>query len=190
MKIYFFICLLVLLSIAQFNITAQTVDIKIFIRNPCNNSIRKLDFFQIEKDSHVLIYNSDIDSTLKLTNTGNYILKSQYIAGLVKIKIDSFGIFRDTLIQSNVNKVFTIHKKPSFLGWICCDNKCNGYQIGYYQNGNKKVEGLFKAGKAIGEIKYFNEDGGLSYIEYYNKNGRLIHTKHLRGNVSDVLISK
>jgi hypothetical protein len=155
----------------------QSIEVKIYLLDSCKNSVKKLELFELKKNAQTFIFNSDIDSSLILKDTGIYYLQSQYVAGKVELKIFNYGQYTDTLVQSNVIEIFTIHQKPSKRDWLCCDKKCNGFQIGYYQNGNKRVEGNFKEGKPIGELKFYKENGGLSYIENYNKRGKFINRK-------------
>ncbi len=153
---------------------SQNIIVKLYLHDSCNDSVLPLDFYQLTKNDSTIIFNSDIDSfPLSLVDTGNYILNSQYISGEVNLNIDSYGIFTDTLELTNVNEILTIHSKPSTRCWICCYTKCNGYQVGYYNNGNKRVEGLFKKGKPIEKLTFYNINGKITHIEYYNKRGKL-----------------
>lgn len=156
---------------------SQTIEVKIYVLDSCSNSVKKLELFELKKNSQTFIFNSDIDSSLILKDTGVYFLQSQYVSGKVELKVTKFGQYIDTLVQSNVIETLTIHQKPSYRGWLCCDKKCEGFQIGYYQNGNKRVEGTFHEGKPIGELKFYNENGEPSFIEYYNKRGKFINRK-------------
>ena len=47
---------------------------------------------------------------------------------------------------------------------------CNGLITDYYKNGNKRIEGRFKNGKAR-KLKYYNEQGLLEKTERINKQG-------------------
>jgi hypothetical protein len=109
-----------------------------------------------------------------LNDTGYYKLILAEVENNTIIHIDKFGIIKDTLKKVDIYYGFTIDKKPSFKGWFCCDQKCNGSKIDYYNNGNKRIEGSFKNGKAVGDLRYYDKSGKLERIEKYNNNGELI----------------
>lgn len=68
--------------------------------------------------------------------------------------------------------------------WVYCGRKADGLKTDYYVNGNKRVEGKFKNGKPIGEVKYYDTTGKLNYIEYYTKRGKEIKAERIKADGS------
>lgn len=161
-----------LLSIVNITLKSQIIELRLYIKDSCTNSVQALNYYEIEKDT--FYYFSSGNNFVFLPDTGLYKLNSQYISGEIELKINNKKIFIDTLKKIDVYEVITVDQHPFFKGWLCCNKKCNGYRVGYYCNGNKRIEGTFKRGQPIGELKYYNEDGTLLYIAYYNKRGKYI----------------
>ena len=59
--------------------------------------------------------------------------------------------------------------------YLSCDKICEGKEIDYYSNGNKRLEGVFENGKPS-EIKFYRENGTLESQEIY-KLGTLNKTR-------------
>ena len=143
----------------------------------CDNLIKRLDIYFLWNDS---IFISSLDTVpILLPDTGYYKLQTSYTdpQDTVSVYISEYGLNSDTIIIESISNIIAVLHGPQIKGWYCCDKKCNGYQIDYYNNGNKRIEGYFKKGKAIGEIKYYNADGTLSTILYYNKRGKYLRRK-------------
>jgi hypothetical protein len=62
-------------------------------------------------------------------------------------------------------------RRPNW-GYLCCDNLCEGYNVDYFDNGKKKMEGNFKAGLPLGPLVFYNADGKVREIHHYDKNGK------------------
>ena len=62
---------------------------------------------------------------------------------------------------------------PDLIGYCCCQVKCEGEQVEYDSNGNKRIEGCFKEGIQQGELKIYYLGGELKQVDKYNKKGRL-----------------
>lgn len=67
---------------------------------------------------------------------------------------------------------------PTDLGFFKCDQICNGIQRDFYSNGNLRMEGEFKNGIPVKEIKKYNESGDLVEIELYRRNGTYKKSKY------------
>jgi len=65
-------------------------------------------------------------------------------------------------------------------GWLYCGKPCEDYKIDYYDNGQKMMEGKFKKGKPVDNLKFYNASGKLKYIEYYNKRGKKIKSEQVK----------
>lgn len=163
--------LLVILFFSSTSIIGQNIYFLLY--GKCSNgSVFPIEIYVLEKDS---IKFSSWDSTcLVLPDTGVYNLNLK--KEKIPIYINKIGLNTDTISFNPIEEYLEQHPQPDFY-WFCCSEKCSGYQIDYYNNGNIRVEGLFKKGKAIGEIKYYNVNGTLSTILYYNKRGKYLRRK-------------
>jgi len=82
-------------------------------------------------------------------------------------------------------RAFYKNGKP-YLECMYKENQRDGFCIASFENGKMEMDAFYKEGSRHGEWKFFNPDGGLSYILKYD-NGRLlnpsvldsIHTKRL-----------
>tara|TARA_R110000744_G_scaffold380129_1_gene499883 strand:+ start:829 stop:1407 length:579 start_codon:yes stop_codon:yes gene_type:complete len=67
---------------------------------------------------------------------------------------------------------------PTDLGFYNCDEVCDGLQQDFYANGKLRIEGEFKNGIPVKEIKKYNESGDLVEIELYRRNGTYRKSKY------------
>ena len=123
----------------------------------------------------------DTTGFLLLKDTGTYVLtyaieKIDSTQLGKKYHIKSIEDFSDTLRIPSINACFEPTSHPNFIGYCCCDNKCEGVQIDYYENGNKRIEGSFKGGIPIGRLKFYHMNGKLSMVKKYNKQGKFRKT--------------
>jgi uncharacterized protein len=59
-----------------------------------------------------------------------------------------------------------------------------GSFVGYFQNGNLSIEGLFDNGKRNGEWKYYNDDGSLKKVREYHSDEVISDTRYdSEGNI-------
>lgn len=81
---------------------------------------------------------------------------------------------KDTIIS--IHQIDKFHKGNSVNfeeGYFNCDKLCNGETIAYYDNGEKRLEGVFKDGVPIGKLIFYKKDGSVCKVEKYNKKGYL-----------------
>jgi hypothetical protein len=167
------------LLIACFCSFAQ-VEFRLYGYSPCLKEVRRIDFFGLEKND-VTISAKDTAGVLLLKDTGIYVLS--YALERIdstqlgkKYHIKSFGNFSDTLHLLSIEPCLEPISHPRFIGYCCCDKKCEGAIVDYYKNGNKRIEGFFKSGTPIGRLKFYHPNGKLSMIKKYSKKGRLVKT--------------
>jgi len=76
--------------------------------------------------------------------------------------------------------------------YLNCDKICNGLEIDFYSNGNKRIEGNFKNGKPI-KISFFRKEGTIEREEFYNVGDfRSKKTNHFneKGDLIEYVIRK
>jgi hypothetical protein len=157
---------------------SQEIKYRCYLKSQCNADIKELKIYQLNKGSFNY-FSENRGSIAILSDTGMYVLKSSELAieGDSMLVHIGYGINIDTVKQRDIIDVVFIDSKPlkgmsQGGGWLCCGKPCNGYKADYYNNGQKLIEGKFKNGKPVGELKFYNQRGQLKYIEYYNKRGR------------------
>jgi hypothetical protein len=67
---------------------------------------------------------------------------------------------------------------PTDLGFYNCDKVCDGLQQDFYANGKMRMEGEFKNGIPVKEIKKYNQSGDLVEIMLYRRNGTFKKSKY------------
>jgi hypothetical protein len=82
----------------------------------------------------------------------------------------------DTMLIRKIYECLEPVSHPGFIGYCCCDDKCNGYQEDYYDNGKLRMDGNFKDGIPYGEVKTYHRSGKVKEIISYNKKGKLRRT--------------
>ncbi len=152
----------------------------------CQNSEKeKLNLtFINECSNEKIIPEFDIDSSQDFFNyrlITVYLKRGEWISQFsTTLKTNKDTIVVPKILFSSGNELHSKH-----WTYLNCDKVCDGIETGFYSNGNKRLEGIFKNGKPI-EIKDFRPNGKLltqTYYEnltlnyervnYFNENGEL-----------------
>jgi len=150
---------------------------KLFAYSPCSNEVREIKYFGLKKGNES--FNAiDTSGVVILKDTGVYVLS--YALDKVgdsqlgeKYYLKSPGNFSDTLRLLKITPCIETSTRTAFSGYCCCDKKCEGRQIDYYENGNKRIEGKFVGGKPVGKLIFYDPKGGsVREVHKYNKKGR------------------
>jgi hypothetical protein len=130
-------------------------------------------------------------------------IKFDTITGLKNGRVITYYIKRgnwisqaltSTIINRKKTDTITVPKILFSLGnevnskrWIYlnCENPCNGIEVDFFKNGNKRIEGKFDKGKPI-ELKKYRENGKIfshafyknleinfKQINYFKQNGEI-----------------
>lgn len=167
-SIKFLVVVLVILGSQSYS---QSITYNLILFDSCTSEYSNALLYSLEKGR--LSYSiSDTIGTIKLDSIGHYTLKSDLRSINRRISIDRGANF-DTLSTWRIQKYLAPGLHPEFIGYYCCDEKCDGFQQDFYQNGNVRVEGRFKKGLVRGEIKFYNPDGSISLIRIYDNKGNL-----------------
>lgn len=165
---------------------SQEIHFKCYLKSICSEDITELKEYTLNKQGF-FFSSLNNGSTATLPDTGYYVLKSSMIAteGDSLVIYIGTGINIDTVKKRDLIDVVFIDSKPlkgmsQGGGWLYCNKPCEGYKVDYYNNGKKMMEGKFKKGKPVGDLKFYNEKGKLKYIEYYNKRGKKIRGERIK----------
>ncbi len=155
---------------------AQEISFELFIKDNCNDTIRKVPFFNLRKNG-IDFYPKNNDGVVILKEKGNYELSTIYSDDIKKYNFKNFAVVGDTINMPLIKQCLEPTSNPSFVGYCCCNAECEGEKVDYYANGNKRLEGYFEKGKPIGKLKMYYPDGTLKQLDRYNKKGKLIQSK-------------
>ncbi len=163
---------LVITIITAFSINlvfSQELKFKLYGLNPCTGHIEIVNFYSLKKDNNIYMP-KDSTGVCILPEKGTYSLLFQ------EGKIYNFSearLYLDTLKLPVITFCYEPITHPSFSGYCCCGSPCEGTQVDYYTNGGKRIEGFFKNGKPIGNLKFYYPDGKIKQLEKYSGKGKL-----------------
>ena len=158
----------------------QNIRLNVITFNPCDSTFdNELLIHLVKGDKKFEI--ADTLGTIYLTEPGAYKLKF-FFPGIyrttdsVKLVTIHAGQNYDTLTRSTIMDGAIVAcilplPKPSW-NYQCCDKPCEGYNVDYFDNGRKKVEGTFKMGIPIGQLIFYNPDGTKKEIHHFDKAGK------------------
>lgn len=162
---------------------AQSYQFRLFGFNPCNGKIELQPFYDLKKGD-LIISPRDTSGVCYIEEAGVYELihilsfYSSVKDNPIKIVIDSTKkLYSDTLRLDAIMKCCGAPTIDPWSGFCNCGIPCEGYKVDYYMNGNKRIEGHFKKGNAIGKLFYYKSDGSIKCIEKHNRKGRLLNTR-------------
>ena len=181
-----------LLAILIFGITIQIhsqIQVKLFFYNECENKIEKLEYDLFDLKTEKEYYSKN--SIANVDSVGTFIMSAALInEDFVKsfsktIEIKENKKYIDTLSIPRILFTTKTALHSDYWNYFNCNKLCNGKEIDFYPNGNKRLEGIFKNGKPL-NIIYFRENGtkesgefynygenSVKRLEYYNENGEL-----------------
>jgi len=179
--------LLTITILLTFNIVFSQTMLDFSVMNNCSEnkveeyeiSLSSLDF-----DKEIKDYWIDKDSLVTIEK-GIYLIFISIVEGDY---VKSYGVTRDFkadsiyLMQMELPRIMRKRTRelhyPTDLGFYNCDEVCNGLQKDFYSNGKIRMEGEFKNGVPVKELKKYNENGELVEIELYRKDGTYRKSKY------------
>ena len=146
------------------------------IKNLCSQKVEYRVLYHLEKSGEKYFKITDSIGTMILPEPGEYRLIAEF-DGIDENVTLKKGVNIDTLYTKKIYECYEPVSHPSFFGYCCCENVCNGQQKDYYNDGTLRIEGNFKNGKPIGKVKVYHPNGIIKEIRIYNKKGDLRRTK-------------
>ena len=166
----FFICLLI--TSVDANAQQKTMKFELYLFDYCADTVGRIGFYTLTKDG-VNYYPNENSGIVYLSDIGSYKLSTIYLDDPLTYEIKKVENVLDTLTSATVYLALeppTSH--PDFIGYFCCDHKCEGEKTDYYSNGSKRLEGCFKDGKPLGDLKIYYPNGMLKQLDKYSKRGK------------------
>jgi hypothetical protein len=132
----------------------------------CKDSTYLYDFINLKNiDDSSFIYESGKG---QMIDAGEYYLSLVEI-GEVKIRLVNNYTYIDTFYFPTINELVGVTSGGGYYGFYKCDYPCNGIMVDYYKKGVKRLEGEFKNGIPVGQIKYYYPNGVLQEISDYSR---------------------
>ena len=154
---------------------------ELFLKDFCSNTIIRCEVYSVKiKDTSLVHFSKGTNDNLKVPYLGVCeVSSSLHLIKDREIVLNRFGLNRDIINIPRIYKcVEPTTRHNSFVGYCSCGEKINGYEVDFYFNGNKRIEGKFKEGVPIGAVIKYYQSGNIQEIARYNKKGKLKKVKY------------
>lgn len=153
---------------------SQEIQFTLHGYNPCTGKIENVSFYALKQQT---VYNpKDSSGMCLLPDTGTYSLT--FFDEEKHYTFKEFKTYSDTLRLPIIQFCIEPTTRVAFSGYCCCGSPCEGKQVDYYSNGNKRLEGSFIKGRPIGKLNFYYSTGQVKLVEVYNKQGKLLKKIH------------
>ncbi len=150
---------------------SQNVSYILVLKNPCDGKVNPNLPYHLTKDDKSYDPLDPLGSLI-LPDTGRYVVSSLQLPEQFVVHLKKYKPYVDTLSAKRIEECLEPMSHPSFIGYCCCMQKCEGYQEDYYINGKVRVAGTFKQGHPIGELVFYYPSGLKKERHLYDKLGR------------------
>jgi len=187
--------LLILFFTFSYEINSQN-KVNIFFYDSCADNIKVLDYTLFDMNSWVS-YRSN-KSEIEIDSIGTYLLSSQLASQDYNdsfsqvIEISNLNKHVDTISIPRIRMRSRSELHSPYFKYVNCDTICDGMEIDYYTNGNKRIEGTFINGDPIQLVDY-RIDGTMESKEFFKKRTLIrerIEFYDLNGNLDTYEIHK
>ncbi len=166
------------------------VQVELYFKDGCDNSVCQLDYELVDLNKPGPHFEST-NGKATLPAQGLYLVSASYPKGDKVCSFDlaletkGYHFLVDTLSIPRIKFTTDSALHSGYWNYFNCDKLCNGHEVDFYPNGQKRLEGDFKNGKPVHLVEYRNEgtkeraiwykEGYLSYerIEYFDVKGAL-----------------
>lgn len=188
--------LLTYIFLLLFLFTEAQIEVQYNFYNQCKSSIvndsiefelqnLKTNESYYSKDSKVVIPSPGKYELFVTINNGQFVRSYEK-----KIEFKESKKVIDTLTIPKIQFETDNGNKTSYSKYFKCDKVCNGYEVDYFENGNKRLEGNFVNGNPIWEKEF--EENGSSIKYYYDKLNRYTKWEYYdqNGNLTEYSINR
>ena len=147
------------------------IELELYFKSGCNDSIYKLSYEVIDLSTNGQ-YISSVDNRVELSKPGTYHLFTSFVKGdfvhIVDPDIVVIDMSKqvDTLLIPKIKFTTGAELHTKFWSYFNCDRPCNGREMDFYENGNKRFEGDFADGKPKWIVEY-RPDGTKKEESWY-----------------------
>lgn len=142
------------------------------LEDACRENEESVKWEVIDNYGNQLI--ADENGGFLLQSGKEYFVATEYYRGdLLKIINFTYSTNAEEKIDTtiNIHRVDKFHKGNSVNfeeRYFNCDKLCEGKIVDYYNNGEMRLEGVFKNGSPIGKLIFYKKDGSVCRVEKYN----------------------
>jgi len=186
---------LILIYLLSYQINSQK-KVNIFFYDNCTDNTIVLDYTLFDMDSWKSYHSKK--SEIQIDSIGTYLLSSHlrsqdYNDSFSSVfEISNMGKQIDTISIPRIRMRTGSELHSPYFKYVNCDKICDGQEIDYYSNGNKRIEGTFTNGDPI-QMADYRIDGTIETKEFFKK-GTLITERvefyDLNGNLDTYEIHK
>jgi len=180
------------------------IEVELYFKDDCDNSIRRLEYQMFNLDKPGSHFESS-NSKVRVPSKGSYLISSSYSNGNkvstfdLKLEITDFQFLVDTLSIPRIKFTTKDDMQSTEWNYFNCGHLCNGDEIDFYPNGQKRMEGDFREGKPVRLVEYrengtkerviWYKIGYLEYerIEYFDKTGKLTAYATFRKESNEII---
>ena len=181
--------LLTITFLFGFLLTEAQIEVEFHFKNLCQSKIIKDSIsFELQNLITMESFYSE-NSKVIIPSTGKYELFVTISNGKYERSYEEKIEFKESkkvIDTLTIPKILFETEKDSetdYSKYFKCDKVCNGYEVDYFENGNKRIEGNFVNGNAIWETEFERDNSSIKYYydesnrytkwEYYDQNGNL-----------------
>jgi len=157
-------------------LTEAQIEVKYYFKNQCNSLIVQDSIsYELQNLETNESYYSE-NSKVIIPTLGKYELSVTIRNGKYKRSYEEKIIFKeskkiiDTLTIPKILYETDNNSETDYSKYFKCDQVCNSYEVDYFENGNKRLEGNFVNGNAIWETEFERDGSSIKY--YYDKSNR------------------
>ncbi len=188
--------LLTITFLLGFLLTEAQIEVKYYFNNQCELLVAQDSIsFELQNLETEESYYSE-NNKVMIPSPGKYELFVNIKNGKYERSYEERIEFKDS---KKVNDTLTIPKilfetdndsETKYSKYLKCDKVCNGYEVDYYENGNKRLEGNFLNGNAIWETEFERDGSSIKY--YYDKTNRYTKWEYYdqNGTITEYFINK
>jgi hypothetical protein len=176
-------------------LTQAQIEVEFHFENQCQSTVIKDSIsFELQNLATMESFYSE-DSKVIIPSPGKYELSVTISNGKYERSYEEKMEFTDS---QKVFDTLTIPKilfetdndsKTTYSKYFKCEKVCDGYEVDYFENGKKRLEGNFSKGKAIWETEFERNGSFIKY--YYNKSDRYtrVVTYDSNGNLTEYYLN-
>ena len=153
---------------------AQSITFTLYLHDVCADTVGEHFSYSLHKgdSSYSPTYPN---GTVYLSELGAYRLSTVWLEGYREYYFSEYTTIIDTVKLASIYLCFEggMHP-PTWSGYCCCGERCEGNLVEYYSDGTKRMEGNFRNGEALGQVRSYYPNGQLYQRATYFPRGNLL----------------
>ena len=160
------------------------VQINLFSKDQCSGAIEKLEYILLDSNSNCIPDTLDFEEFRKFYSNQVAVPKGVYgvsygyeidntnsysVRDYVFYDLSAVTVLNDTILIPKIRLGWSNALHSNKCYYFNCSRKCDGIEVDYYENGNRKLEGEFEKGIPK-RISSYRKDGSLKLVELFRNN--------------------